>query len=322
MGSSHVWHLAWLAAGVAFLVGPRAVRAADHDYAAYEKLDTAAGWVEFLSGSPAADDLARAQRSLANSLSRDPKTGVKLGPMTSLECRGGSISQTELISHIRTVGSSWKWFCEKGSFTYTVNNPTSATIFVRGSAHGLPIDVVVPAGKTVSGTLTMTSPCDTNQRQGAHRFAPGRVTFTCSSNLALRAAAVVKDELTSYSDLLQTRDGDRLRRFLATFPKSLLAEFAKDRLADVERASLDGLRKQLRTSVALGPAPAKLVDPRPYTLTIENPTDQSLTVTVKHESSDGEDVAVGAKAKATMDLHSTASAPPKFSIVGVSLASP
>lgn len=259
--------------------GPTLAGTPQEDYKAYLKLGTAAGWFEFLDSHPPPDLASKAWNQLAGTLRADPRTGVRLGAMTQVTCEAGTLTIAEMVEHADVIGSKWAYYCDQGSYNWTVANPTDRTLFVRASAFGDPIEVLVAPGKAVSGSAKMKRPCG----DGEHRFSRGRVTFGCREYLSLHGAGEVTTELTDFPDLLTTSDADVLRRFLAQYPDTWLAVFAKERLTAAEKAEKERFRESIRATAVAGPAPAKLIDPRPYTLVLENPHEVSVKVVVERE---------------------------------------
>lgn len=170
------------------LAGPPSAEQAsiDGSFSEYKKRDDAAAWVEYLQKRPSPEFREKAGRALAGRLARDVNTKVTLGKVSPVECKPATLTLSEMASHMDDLGSEWKYYCDQGSFSWQIFNPTSEALVVRGTAYGVKLEATIQSGSKASGTATMTSPC-TN---GEHRFSRGRVTFGCRAELILTQAAL------------------------------------------------------------------------------------------------------------------------------------
>lgn len=249
---------------------------ADASFGDYSKLGTAAGWIEFIASGPSPDYAKKGRAALAVIVGADPKSTTRFSGLSIVECKAGTLTMDEVLEHSSTLGSKWGYYCEKGTVIYSIFNPTTETLFVRGSAYGTALDAFVAPGKALSGTVTMKSSCNTSSKP---RYEPGKIIWPCSAPTSLlRAADVVHSEPSEFPNILKSNDLQEFRQAADKYPTGLLAEYARDRMKELEGQHYLDLEKQVTLPIALGAAPAKLIDPTPYTLTVANPTGEALTV--------------------------------------------
>jgi hypothetical protein len=302
-----------------------AAATAEADFPKYEKLNTPAGWVEFLVANSSSIMVPKARQQLAESLrkTKDVSVGVAAtGP--SIKCEGGSVTFSEMNDNMHIVGNKWVWQCQNpGSFSFHVHNPTPVTIYVRGTAHDEVFDALVGPGKTVSGAVRMRTACANKRRQADRKiYAAGRVTFLCNDAFDLVVAAPAEDEAKKFSKILTETNDAVLRSFLTDFPASALVPMVRGRLDAIQLEANDALIKQIKATAKLGPKPAKLVDGQTYTLTLENPTPTAARVTVEHEAATSQEVEVPAHGSTSLDLMTKPSSAPSYRVKSARMSKP
>jgi hypothetical protein len=301
--------------GVALALLTTSLPARAQDVTKYEKLDKAVGWMEFLES--VTDDKARsaAEERLRNSLDREQLITSVVTGKGSERCAGGRLTQSELLENIHTVGAKWEWHCDRAqSARIGATNPSSQrSLFVSLEVQGIIVDVIAKAGAKSSDTFALSGVCDSRSRQGNHRFSSGRITFSCSSDFRILAAAPVP---TGLEDVLTLKDPADVLKAAGRASGVL----AKGLTARAERLRVEQNAKRLsalKSSTKLGTKPSSVADGRPYTLRVSNPHAFSVDVTVRHEH--GETVlSVPSKGEATTEFVTNAGAPPRYSLVALS----
>lgn len=313
------WLLAlWMLQAVA----PRGAQAQSQEIERYRKLDTAAGWVEFLGTTPAEPARKEAREALASTLSRGAR--IRIAPGGSEECSGGSLKISELSDQLRVVGDRWKYFCQKPEgYSYEVENPTAAPLLVLGSAHGERFRFVVKSHTTARGSVKVTTACQAPHRQsGTKQFARGRVTFLCNERFHLSQVVPLGEDAGDTAAMLVEKDAGKIQTFLQKYPQSLAREVAQERLVELANELVSRLLRQLKTRVELGPKPARQIDGQSYKLTLTNPGKEGLVVAVQIEQSTEQEVKLSPQGQATLEGVTSPGQAPKFQLLKVKRLEP